>query len=263
MAEHEELVLAIGPYLLGALDGETRRGLREHLETCEACQAELIRLAGVPGLMAQVGPPNLRERAEAEPSPNLRERLLHEVVVERAGRRRRQQWLSAAAALLLVALPVGAFLGARLLDDPGPTIAVSPEVALSVANDQLSGTVSWSAHGWGAEIYPQITGLEPGQEYELIAISRDGNTDVVMTWIGAEGLVNPIGTMSITEANLSRMFVRRTGTTEELLWLDAAPPPTPSPSAAPVLAPDSEPVAVRDPQAPAPAGMAPVAAPLP
>lgn len=260
MAEHEDLVLAVGPYLLGALDGDTRRRLRDHLETCGACQAEVIRLAGVPGLMAQVGPPNLRERAEAEPSPNLRERLVNEVVAERAGRRRRQQVLSAAAALLLVALPVGAFVGGRLSEGSEPEIVVTDEVPLSAVNDQLSGTVSWSTHGWGAELYPEITGLEPGQEYELIAISRDGNTDVVMTWSGAEGLVNPIGTMSITEDNLARLIVRRTDTpAEELLWLDAEAPPTATPaasaapaasalpstapSAAPALAPDGEPVA--------------------
>jgi hypothetical protein len=99
---------------------------------------------------------------------------------------------------------------------------------MSVSSDQFAGTVSWSAHGWGAEIYPQITGLEPGQEYELVAVGKDGNVDVVMTWFGAEGMVNPIGTMSIMEANLDRMFVRRTGTTEELLWFDATPPGEPT-----------------------------------
>lgn len=247
MAEHEDLVLAVGPYLLGALDGDTRRRLRDHLETCGACQAEVIRLAGVPGLMAQVGPPNLRERAEAEPSPNLRERLVNEVVAERAGHRRRQQVLSAAAALLLVALPAGAFVSGRSLEGSQPEIAVSDEVALTTASAQLTGTVSWSAHGWGAELYPEITGLEPGQEYELIAISRDGNTDVVMTWSGAEGLVNPIGTMSITEDNLARLIVRRTDAPgEELLWLDTGPAPTATataaPSAAPALGPGGEPV---------------------
>lgn len=238
MAEHEDLVLAIGPYLLGALDGETRRRLRDHLETCDSCQAELVRLAGVPGLMSQVGPPNLRERAEADPSPALRQRLVSEVVAERAGQRRRQQVLSAAAGLLLVALPAATFFGARALEGPALSIPVSDVVALSAANDQLAGTVSWSAHGWGAELYPEIRGLEPGQEYELVAYSRDGNTDVVMTWSGAEGEVNPIGTMSITEDNLARLVVRRTGDdSEELLWLDAAPLPAPNTAPTPTPGP--------------------------
>jgi hypothetical protein len=46
--------IALGAYVLGALDREERGELEAHLETCPTCRAELDRLAPLPGLLSRL-----------------------------------------------------------------------------------------------------------------------------------------------------------------------------------------------------------------
>jgi anti-sigma factor RsiW len=46
--------IALGAYVLGALDREERDGLEAHLNGCATCRAELDRLAPLPELLSLV-----------------------------------------------------------------------------------------------------------------------------------------------------------------------------------------------------------------
>jgi Putative zinc-finger len=46
--------IALGAYVLGALDREERAGLEAHLKTCDVCRDELDRLAPLPGLLSRL-----------------------------------------------------------------------------------------------------------------------------------------------------------------------------------------------------------------
>lgn len=226
MAEHDELVLAVGPYLLGALDPETRRAVRDHLDTCAICRDELIRLAAVPGFLAQVTPrladPN------TQPSPELRERLVSQVLAERASGRRRMQLVAAAAALVFL-LPVGVFTALRIntsLAEPSgpeptgiPQPTYHPMVPEPAAGD-LQAEVTWIPHAWGVELRVQTWGGTVDQTLELVAESRDGTrTEQVAAWKSEGRRVPSVGTTSIDESDMGRILVRNEAH-EELLVLE-------------------------------------------
>jgi anti-sigma factor RsiW len=46
--------VALGAYVLGALEREERAALEAHLETCDVCRDELDRLAPLPGLLSRL-----------------------------------------------------------------------------------------------------------------------------------------------------------------------------------------------------------------
>lgn len=46
--------ISIGSYLIGALVPAERAELTVHLRSCRTCRAELICLAGLPGLLARL-----------------------------------------------------------------------------------------------------------------------------------------------------------------------------------------------------------------
>ncbi len=66
--EHSLLRENIPAYALGALDAEDARALEAHLQTCEACRAELADYRALNGDLSAVLPPR-------QPSPALRKRL--------------------------------------------------------------------------------------------------------------------------------------------------------------------------------------------
>ncbi|MBO0818335.1 MAG: zf-HC2 domain-containing protein, partial [Actinobacteria bacterium] len=54
-----QMMMSLGVYLLGAADPGERARVEAHLPGCPVCQAELTRLAPLPGLLADV-PNDLR-----------------------------------------------------------------------------------------------------------------------------------------------------------------------------------------------------------
>jgi anti-sigma factor RsiW len=47
-------IVALGAYVLGALEREERSRLEAHLETCAVCREELEELAPLPGLLSRL-----------------------------------------------------------------------------------------------------------------------------------------------------------------------------------------------------------------
>jgi hypothetical protein len=58
--------IALGAYVLGALDRDERCELEAHLETCAICRAELERLAPLPGLLSRLSAAEAERLGAAE-----------------------------------------------------------------------------------------------------------------------------------------------------------------------------------------------------
>lgn len=82
---HEE----IGAFVLGALDPEAERRVREHLATCAECSAAHSELAGLPALLDLAV---VTGATDDEPLPAIEERLLDRFARERVERPPRRRW---------------------------------------------------------------------------------------------------------------------------------------------------------------------------
>ncbi|MFE1199932.1 anti-sigma factor family protein [Streptomyces olivaceoviridis] len=75
-AEHDDLRLALGAYVLGTLPPEEAELVRAHLAHCAECQAEHARLAGLPALLATVTAAEASGRTVPAADGNLADRLV-------------------------------------------------------------------------------------------------------------------------------------------------------------------------------------------
>ncbi|AGL14082.1 zf-HC2 domain-containing protein [Actinoplanes sp. N902-109] len=162
--DHDELRRLLGGYLLGGLDDGDSDRLDAHLLTCDACRAELDRLAAVPELLRALpraqGPATIAPGAR--PSQVRIEGLLSRMRSENARERRRLlvRRLAVAAAVLLVAAVSGSLVLNRERSDPParPQAAPSqsqPRVVASfeaAAGSGLTGEAVLTGKTWGVEV---------------------------------------------------------------------------------------------------------------
>jgi hypothetical protein len=103
----------IGAFILGALDTDGEKRVREHLATCPECAAAHAELAGIPGLLDLAV---VTGATEDEPlPPAIEERLLDRFARERAARPARRRWRPRLALGLSSALAGAAIAIAALL----------------------------------------------------------------------------------------------------------------------------------------------------
>ena len=162
----------LGAYVLDALEPSERELVEAHLAICPVCAAEHARLAGLPALL---------EHADGleipAPPPEVEERLLDQVAVERGAGRRvrmpRAAWFPvwARRRSLAVGALAGAVLGAGVtafaLRDDAPSTRTY--------NLALSGSGGAKAHAQlepgrgGTEVHLWVKGLPPGGDtvYEV------------------------------------------------------------------------------------------------
>ena len=74
--EHQDYEELLALHALNALDASDARALKQHLEGCDACRAEMIELCDAAALLAHASTP-------AEPRPEVRSQLLATVSAER------------------------------------------------------------------------------------------------------------------------------------------------------------------------------------
>jgi hypothetical protein len=168
-----QMMMSLGVYVLGAADVGERARVEAHLPDCPACQAELIRLAPLPGLLADV-PSGLRPEGK-QPG---------EAAGQAPGRTRARpdRWWRAAAVAACVAAIVGA-AGGFWLAPRG--IAHRPAtVTLSGANPgmHVRATAALTATSWGTSIQLNLRGLPLNVPCRLIVHSRTGATEVSGVW---------------------------------------------------------------------------------
>jgi predicted anti-sigma-YlaC factor YlaD len=168
------MMMSLGVYVLGAADGAERARVEAHLPGCPACQAELMKLAPLPGLLAglpgdtraQPDPPG---PAAGQPAP--------------AGTRIRppRRWRAIAAAACVAAAAGTA--GGIWLTAPGAAPRPAT-VTLSGTNPatHVSATAVLTATSWGTSIQLRLRGAPLNVPCRLIARSRAGATEVTGVW---------------------------------------------------------------------------------
>lgn len=207
-------------YVLGALSPADRSAYEAHLASCPRCQAALSEVAGLPGLLSQVGPEDAARltdpRPEEEPLP---ESLLPAVLAgARRGRRRTLDRLLAVAAGLVLVL--GGFLLGRLLDPLGPDgdrrIAFEP-----AGTTGITAVVDLVPTATGTRVAVECqdaAGGEVGTDLSVVVADRSGHRAPVQHWQVKPDKVNrPSGTTSLRVSQIAAVEIRDTATDDLVL----------------------------------------------
>jgi hypothetical protein len=235
--------VALGAYVLGALEREDRATLEAHLETCAICRAELDRLAPLPGLLSRLtvaeaealdaaelgsaeagpaetaapldrplrlesteraGPPERALQPVPEYNPAPLERALFAVARER----RRSRLLRAAAVAAAVALAAVALVGGPLLDDDAGDGPAPLTAAASDLHTGVHGAAELTREPWGTRVELSLGGVRPGQRCRLIARAVGGRSEVASTWrAGYLGTADVPGAVAIPADRLASLDV--------------------------------------------------------
>jgi len=177
--------IALGVYVLGAIDPAERSRLEAHLMDCQACRDELAGMAGLPALLGRVSEPQIElEDGELLESLLARAAAEHRPAPVRP-RRRVLLALSVAAALL-----VGMIIGGTLIDGAfiGRDQSARKQVAVEKVDavdplTHVAATVHLTPKHWGTALEIDINGT-PKQAItcHLIAVSTDGQRDAAGSW---------------------------------------------------------------------------------
>jgi hypothetical protein len=188
------MMMSLGVYVLGAADAGERSRVEAHLPGCPACQAELMRLTPLPGLLADV-PGGLRPAgklpgaAAGQPVPAQPRSRVHRLWRVAAagtagtGARPDRPWRIAAVAASVAAIAGAA--GGFWLAPAGTRTAPRPAtVTLSGANPgmRVTATAALTATSWGTSIQLSLRGLPLNVPCRLIVHSRTGATEVTGVW---------------------------------------------------------------------------------
>jgi anti-sigma-K factor RskA len=209
--------LALGVYVLGAIDPAERALVDAHLLTCQDCRDELAGLAGLPALLARVNPDEISRicaddtvRTDIDDRPP--EELIGTVLDLAKARRRRTRWRFAAAAAAVVAIAAGLFGGLSSITATR-TVAVpvttggghweTVQAASSVTG--ASASVAYSHEMWGDAFKVLVDHIPVGTTCQLWVVHPDGTRTQVAAWTTAsdEGTVWYEGSMPSTAKPIS------------------------------------------------------------
>jgi hypothetical protein len=164
----------VGAYALGLLEDQDRAAFEAHLETCDACRAELESLSPVGVLLRGMEPVQLAD--DVSPPVDLLQRRAA------VSRRRRSTLLIVSAAACVALLGGGIALG--LASAPNQTQSALTGQVHSASNpaNGAAGIVGLVAKGWGTQVQLDLAGVKGPLECQLIAISKSGERRTVTGW---------------------------------------------------------------------------------
>jgi hypothetical protein len=218
-SECTRLRISLGVYVLGAIEPGERALVDAHLSTCPRCRDELAALAGLPALLGRVTEDQI---AQLSPPPDeLLESILAQTAGEsRARRRHSRVWLAAAAAALVVVTGGGVLAATRIggtRPAPAVTKQVQPPAAKGTAvsgNDPVTGVsarINMQPKQWGTAFAVRLTGAPPGAQCRLIAVDKNGRSDVAGGWqVTYAGHVDFNGSSMIPRDQIASVEVRTT-----------------------------------------------------
>ncbi|MEV5954834.1 zf-HC2 domain-containing protein [Streptomyces sp. NPDC051987] len=220
-AEHDDLRLALGGYVLGTLPSAERERVRAHLAECDECRAEHVRLAGLPALLATVtaaeaeavgrtvpaADGELVDRLVAQaagsarpssPAPSAAaaparagvvESLLQRAADRRRRSRRRLQLAGAAASVTFLAAAVGgtwlATVGS-VTSQATPPGATAPTAWRTFSGSDPATGVTASVRvypsAWGSVLQVHAKGAPAGITCRLQAVGPGGTRADGATW---------------------------------------------------------------------------------
>jgi len=165
--------VALGAYVLGALEPAERREVEDHVRGCPTCAAELAEFMPLPGLLERVRPEDLVPVPVA-PSPDLFARTAAAAAEVERPRRLRQRTWALVAAVVLAVLGVGA----------GVTVwATGPgEQTASATEGPVRVTVTASEANDGTALEVSVAGLRPRETCQIVAVDRAGDRHDAGSW---------------------------------------------------------------------------------
>lgn len=163
---------SIGAYLLGALEYSEWLVIDQHVRECEVCRPEIVRLAGLPGLLGRLPLDGVAPSASGR------------TVRGRSGPRRSWRLAAAAFGVALVGTITGLAVTSTATGSGTATATWSTAYALSGTNpvSGVHGGVSLTAESWGTEIWAEVQGVPPGTQCQLVVNTSGGRTIVAGTW---------------------------------------------------------------------------------
>ncbi|QKV94121.1 zf-HC2 domain-containing protein [Streptomyces sp. NA02950] len=212
---------AVGAYVLGVLDEVEATAFEAHLAGCGQCGQQLDELTGleplladlaadIPGIHSSPGrtaltghtphvftaTPTAIDTLTARPGPALLNRMVARVAAARSKRRRRGLYLVAAAVAMIVGGPLGTI---AVTSDSGKdttvTASPSPKAAFVKMPVKVHGTdpvtkvnasVALEDKMWGTDAVLQLKNVKGPLDCSLIAVSKDGDEQVMTTWSVSE-----------------------------------------------------------------------------
>jgi hypothetical protein len=214
-----QMMMSLGVYVLGAADAGERARVEAHLPGCPACRAELMHLAPLPGLLADV-PDDLR------PAGKLPGEAAGNTVPARTHGRPDRRWRVAAIAACVAAVAGAAggfWLAPTGAADPPPT------VTLSGANPgmHVTATAALTATSWGTSIQLRLRGLPLNVPCRLVVRSRTGATEVTGVWDAwGDGPISVPASVAWRPSDISSLEVATAAKT--LVTISAAHRPAPA-----------------------------------
>jgi hypothetical protein len=180
-------------YVLGSLSPADRHAFEDHLRTCEECRRAVAEVAGLPGLLARVGPDVLEGPQDEPPDLPVPDTLLPRLRAEvRLSRWRRRAWSVAAAAAVTAVVATGVAVGVS--DRTEPPAGAGQATALSMTplyDGPLRATLAMEDVAWGTRLSITCSyenayygGEQPA--YALVVTTRDGSEQVA-TWKAVPG----------------------------------------------------------------------------
>jgi hypothetical protein len=163
--------VALGVYLLGAIEPRDRAIVERHLDACPSCREELASLAGLPALLRRM--PDAATILSSAGSGEDEPRIPPAALLSRTVRiRHRHRALAAATAAAMIAATAA---GVSLVNHGGaPTRTALPAVPAWQGTVQAGSTaagvwarVRYTSRPWGTQIEAQISGVRPGTRCQL------------------------------------------------------------------------------------------------
>jgi Putative zinc-finger len=191
-----EIRLALGVYVLGAIDPAERALVDAHLSECQECRDELAGLAGLPALLGRV-PLDDAERLALddtelrdleEPPAELLDSLLGRI----SARRRARRWRGVLAAAAAAVIAIGGGVGGGILISHGQGVTQTAGFDLvrgSNAATHVSAAVYYGPRNTGTSMQVQVSGIPDGTYCLFWLTTFGGQHLVVGGWMvnGAHG----------------------------------------------------------------------------
>ena len=195
-----DATVALGAYVVGALDHSERVPLEAHLATCPACRDELAALAPLPGLLSRL----TVDEAISGPPPvdnAMLERLLTTASRERRAAARRR-WLAVAAAVAVFA--GGSAGGAAIWSSTHATHW--QQVQAQAGGVRMRVDLEPASTGTTLALW--LSGVRAEERCRLIAVSDTGVRDVAGSWAATySGTAVIKGTTAIPRAHLRELRI--------------------------------------------------------
>ena len=210
-----EVELLLGVLVLGAIDPGERYAAEVHVAQCAHCESTLADLAVLPGLLHRIDVDDATRLLSPVP-PDFTHRVLaaHAEQV-RAGRERRRR----AAVLASVAAAVALFLAISIpvvlqRAPAGTSVAASPtHGAITVVNgtdaaSAVAASVTLFPRASGTSLALTLTGVEPGETCQLVAVDATGRREVAATWVASyEGSATVTGSAAMSLSAITTLEV--------------------------------------------------------